>query len=207
MNNSFFELPQEKQMRIINAGFEVFSTHPYKRAVTDNIAAKAGISKGLLFYYFHNKQELFNYLLEYSEKAMQKSIQDNGFEQITDFFELMAFAAQKKAAMVEETPYILNFFINAYFGDTEDAQENIRQKLEPTALSTTYAHYFKNIDTSKFRNDVDMYKVIEMLLYMTEGYLQNHLRSHAPIVMAQLMAEFEIWSKMLKRIAYKEEYI
>lgn len=51
MNEQFFHLPEEKQQAIINASLEVFATHEYKRASTDDIAAKAGISKGLLFYY------------------------------------------------------------------------------------------------------------------------------------------------------------
>ncbi|WP_432764423.1 TetR/AcrR family transcriptional regulator [Hungatella hathewayi] len=59
MNEQFYDLPQEKQMRIINAGLEVFSKNDYKHAVTDEIARKAGISKGLLFYYFHNKKVQF----------------------------------------------------------------------------------------------------------------------------------------------------
>ena len=30
MNEQFYELPQEKQLRIINAGLEVFSKNDYK---------------------------------------------------------------------------------------------------------------------------------------------------------------------------------
>ena len=65
MNEQFYELPQEKQLRIINAGLEVFSKNDYRHAVTDEIARKAGISKGLLFYYFHNKKSLYLYLFDY----------------------------------------------------------------------------------------------------------------------------------------------
>ena len=66
MNEQFYELPQEKQLRIINAGLEAFSKTDYRHAVTDEIARKAGISKGLLFYYFHNKKSLYLYLYDYA---------------------------------------------------------------------------------------------------------------------------------------------
>ena len=66
MNEQFFHLPEEKQQAIINASLEVFATHEYKRASTDDIAAKAGISKGLLFYYFHNKKSLYLYIYDYT---------------------------------------------------------------------------------------------------------------------------------------------
>ena len=80
MNEAFFELPPEKQQRIMNAGFEVFLQNEYKRASTDEIAARSNISKGLLFYYFHNKKTLYLYLFE---KAME-IIEYSGFREQPD---------------------------------------------------------------------------------------------------------------------------
>lgn len=47
MNEKFYELPPEKQQRIINAGLEVFGAHDYPQASTDDMTAKAEISKGV----------------------------------------------------------------------------------------------------------------------------------------------------------------
>ena len=55
MNEKFFSLPIEKQEAIINAGYRVFSENSYKKSPMSEIADAAGISKSLLFYYFHNK--------------------------------------------------------------------------------------------------------------------------------------------------------
>lgn len=52
MNEAFYALEEEKQRAVFNAAMEVFSRWEYKRASTDLIAAKAGVSKGLLFYLF-----------------------------------------------------------------------------------------------------------------------------------------------------------
>lgn len=59
MNERFKELPEERQRAVLNSAMEVFSKYDYKKASTDLIAAKAGVSKGLLFYCFHNKKELY----------------------------------------------------------------------------------------------------------------------------------------------------
>ena len=59
MNDSFFQLPDNKRNKIINAGFHVFSQYTYKKSPMSEIAAEAGISKSLLFYYFRNKKELY----------------------------------------------------------------------------------------------------------------------------------------------------
>ena len=55
VNEKFFALPEEKRRRIVNAAMEAFGKNEYKRASTDDIAARAGISKGLLFHYFGSK--------------------------------------------------------------------------------------------------------------------------------------------------------
>ncbi len=56
MEDRLSSLSEEKKNAVVNAALEVFGTNEYKRASTDLIAAKAGISKGLLFYYFKNKE-------------------------------------------------------------------------------------------------------------------------------------------------------
>lgn len=62
MNDKFYALSEEKQSQILNAGYKVFATNQYKKAPTSEIAAEAGISKSLLFHYFHNKLELYLFL-------------------------------------------------------------------------------------------------------------------------------------------------
>jgi AcrR family transcriptional regulator len=93
MNEKFNELPEEKRMRIINAGFEVFSQSEYKKASTDDIAARAGISKGLLFYYFHNKKTLYLFLLDHAKQLLAASVTDSHFYEINDAFDLLEYAA------------------------------------------------------------------------------------------------------------------
>ena len=62
MNEKFYSLPEEKQQRIINAGFSVFSQNSYKKSSMNDIAQQAQISKSLLFFYFRNKRELYLFL-------------------------------------------------------------------------------------------------------------------------------------------------
>ena len=67
MNDKFYALPEEKQSQILNAAYKVFATNQYKKAPTSEIAAEAGISKSLLFHYFHNKLELYLFLWKHAE--------------------------------------------------------------------------------------------------------------------------------------------
>ena len=62
MNERFYTLPSEKQQKIINAGFRVFSQNSYRKSPMQEIADEAGISKSLLFHYFRNKKDLYLFL-------------------------------------------------------------------------------------------------------------------------------------------------
>lgn len=64
MNEKFYALSEEKQSQILNAAYKVFATNQYKKAPTSEIAAEAGISKSLLFHYFHNKLEMYIFFME-----------------------------------------------------------------------------------------------------------------------------------------------
>ena len=68
MNKKFFELPLEKQERIIKAAYMVFAHDNYKNASMSRIADAGGISKSLLFHYFQNKKRsVFIPLEEYQQ--------------------------------------------------------------------------------------------------------------------------------------------
>jgi AcrR family transcriptional regulator len=52
-------LPGERPTQLIEAALEVFSEHGYNAAKLDEIAHRAGVSKGTIYLYFASKEELF----------------------------------------------------------------------------------------------------------------------------------------------------
>jgi AcrR family transcriptional regulator len=49
----------ERRVKLIELGIELFSTRSYEDISIDDVAAAAGISKGLLYHYFRSKQEFY----------------------------------------------------------------------------------------------------------------------------------------------------
>ena len=98
MNEKFFTLSPEKQARITNAALEVFARNDYKHASTDDIAAKAGISKGLLFYYFRNKQSLYLYLYDYA----LEQVRGENFEVLCETIKKTAFKVTRVGQLVAQ---------------------------------------------------------------------------------------------------------
>ena len=56
-------IQQRNRSRILDAALDVFSTHGYRGATLDQIAAAAGLSKPNILYYFSGKEEIHVTLL------------------------------------------------------------------------------------------------------------------------------------------------
>ncbi|MFV0393013.1 MAG: TetR/AcrR family transcriptional regulator [Coprobacillaceae bacterium] len=205
MNEVFLALPQEKQQRIINAALEVFSKNDYKKASTDDIASKANISKGSLFYYFKNKKTLYLYLFEYVYQLFRDFVLDNHFHEITDFFELIYYAAKKKMQIIDKNPYLLDFMLNSFLSNKEDISEDIQQILAK-ATATTYNDFFKYVDFNKFKEDINPEEIYNILMLAADGYIYKKRQLNIKLNVEELMKECKNWLTMFKKLAYKEEY-
>ena len=102
MNEKFHQLPEEKQLAIFNAGDGGFRARTITSARPPMTSLpKLGISKGMLFYYFQNKRTLYLETYDYAMRAGRAAIDDPYLFEITDFFELLNYSAQKKLQIMQ----------------------------------------------------------------------------------------------------------
>ena len=203
--NKNANIPEDKREAIINASIEEFAKYEYKHAILENIANNANISKSLLLYHFQNKKNLYLYVYEYVYEYIGKIIADSDFFKITDFFELMEYSFYEKLEMMEKYKSIFDFLIQGYFDESEVVKEivnNYKNKKQIDIRS-----YFKNIDTTKFKDDVNMQDIIEMITYTSEGYLQSRKNMKIKIDKEDMINQYSKWMNMFKQISYKEEYL
>ena len=104
MNPKYFSLPEEKQSAILNAGFHVFSQNTYKKSPMSEIASAAGISKSLLFHYFHNKKELYLFLWDTCCKITVEEMTRSGAYEQEDLFGSMDYGMQAKLRLMRQYP-------------------------------------------------------------------------------------------------------
>lgn len=206
MNERFFELSEEKRLRIINAGFEVFAQNEYKRASTDEIGRLGSISKGLLFYYFHNKKSFYLFLFDYAFEQLTQYVVDESFAQYTDFFELCEYAALKKQEMLQKAPYLFEFMLRAFSSNKEDISPELNERFSGT-LAHLYGNYFNNIDLFKFKPGVNLQEILQMMTLMADGYVHELQRTGKQLTIEEFIEKYKRWSLLFKQIAYKEEYI
>ena len=89
-SEQYEELRQERKSEILDAALHLFAEEGYHSASVSKIATKANISKGLMYNYFHSKEEvlksltidLFEYAMDIMKITPGEVITDERFKEI-----------------------------------------------------------------------------------------------------------------------------
>ncbi|WP_017473553.1 TetR/AcrR family transcriptional regulator [Amphibacillus jilinensis] len=207
MNDKFFKLDQEKRDRIINAAMQEFAEQGYDKASTNQIVKQAGIGKGMLFYYFDNKQTLYHYLLDYGlDMTLDKLF--NGIDTSDrDFIERMYKITEQKLEIFKQYPDMISFIGTFMLSDQSAVPDRIVKKYEELQKKGLEKAY-ENIDYSLFREDIDVEKAFKLIQWTIDGYaneLKARLHNHKfnEIDLDPYRQEFYDYLAILKRVYYQ----
>lgn len=164
----FYSLKLEKQERIINAALKEFAKNGYDRASTNEIVKEAGISKGSLFNYFNNKKELYLFLLGYATKIIEQIYDEVDWTE-PDFFERMRQLGLVKFKIYKKYPQVFDFLKALDHEDAAEVKPEI-SKLSKDIISSGLERGYHNIDWSKFREDIDRQKMINIINWTMLGF-------------------------------------
>ncbi len=174
MNKKFFTLPKERQQSILNAGYQVFSRNSYKKSPVGEIAAIAGISKSLLFYYFRNKQDLYLFLWENCLRITSQYMNASGCYSKQDLFEMIYCGMQAKMHLLYQYPDLGAFAIQAFYEKDPDVCPAIHASYEQYK-NTDAKDALENLDPSQFIEGIDIRMMYREMYLAAEGYLWEML--------------------------------
>jgi TetR/AcrR family transcriptional regulator len=172
--SKFFNLDPEKQDRIINAAIKEFAQKGYDNASTNEMVKEAGISKGLLFHYFKNKKQLFFFLFDYCYNLVAEEFYKKVDLDETDFFKRIRQAVQIKMDLQTKYPEILTFIQEAFMQDSPEIKDEFdkkKQELNAVNIGIVY----DGIDLTKFRDDVDVQKILKVISWTFEKMSDEEL--------------------------------
>ena len=203
MNDKFYSLPEEKQQRIINAGFRVFSQNSYKKSPMNEIAGCAGISKSLLFHYFHNKRELYLFLWNKTCEITMEYLNKYLCYEPADLFEMIDRGMRAKMHTMRKYPYMTNFAVKAFY--EEDPEIN-------SAIHDSYQKHFEvkaqdalaRINPGDFIPGLDINMMYREMYLASEGYLWEIFQSGGELDVERLEKDFEEMLKFWKKIYLKK---
>ncbi|MEH7011123.1 TetR/AcrR family transcriptional regulator [Neobacillus niacini] len=174
MFSKFLNLDFEKQDRIINAAIKEFAQKGYDNASTNEIVKEAGISKGLLFHYFKNKKQLFFFLFDYCYNLVADEFYKKVDLTERDFFKRIRQAVLIKMDLQTKYPEILTFIQEAFMQDSPEIKDEFdkkKQELNAVNIGIIY----DGIDLSKFRDDVDVQKILKVISWTFEKMSDEEL--------------------------------
>lgn len=205
----FESLEESKQRSIRQAALEEFAVHGYQKASTNRIVKAAGIGKGMLFYYFTSKQELYEYLVKYSLEFIQSRYLDRVDAGEPDLIERLTQLARLKMEAQAENEEVFKF--SAVFLQEGEAHlpKELAAKIEELKQSG-YRLMYEGIDQSRFRKDADPEKVFHLIRWSIDGYQQELLarltgQKLAEIDFAPYWEEFYAYLAILKKSFYETE--
>ena len=117
----------------------------------------------------------------------------------------MELGGRVKTEIVRRAPYYMDFALRAYFSEEEWIASAVR-RLTGQSEAGALSRYFQNVDWSKFRDGVDGMHVLQMLIWMMTGYIQDQRQKGGLPDMEAVMEEYRRWAAIFRAYAYKEEY-
>ena len=170
MNKKFFELPLEKQERIIKAAYMVFAHDNYKNASMSRIADDGGISKSLLFHYFQNKKDLYLYLWKNINRISNEIELKYYYKETSDFFEAMTQKVLARCEFMRTAPDEYLFSLRALFAENPEIREATGKSYKEV-YEDAAGKLLGSVDLSVFRPGID----VGMLLEEIDSYLFHSL--------------------------------
>lgn len=167
------DLENEKLEKIINSGLKEFSTQTFKKASTNSIVKDAGISRGLLYHYFKDKEDLYEFLTFFSFEVMIRALEDNSKWEEPDLLIRFVNVSEQKYKVMQKYPYIMDFYVQAMTTEeTDKIKLNYRERIE----SFESNFYKKGVDYSLFREDLDQEECLSIIQWTIRGLGDNVIK-------------------------------
>ncbi len=201
------DVNNEKVNRIINCALEEFSQNKFEKASTNNIVKAANVSRGLMYHYFTDKQELFDFLIEFSMTELIKVFNEKFDWKETDLLSRLRQSVRIKFEVFMRYPYMLEFYIKIVDQKSINDIKKDVMHLNPELSNLRNKFYTDNIDLSKFKDDVDVEKAIDVIRWTLQKYseeYQDKVRSgDINLNLEILFKEIDEYIDFLRKTFYK----
>ena len=167
---TFFNLPEEKQNRLLEAARTEFSKQPFADVPISQIIRRADIPRGSFYQYFEDKEDLYFYLISTQRKADSDRLKQFLAENDGDYFKTMAANFKALIDDIVSGPnadlYRQMFLHMSYHGVSRLAPGPMPDR-EPDSRSEqlTYLYEHTNLDQLRVKNLDDF----QILLGQTIG--------------------------------------
>jgi len=202
--NKFKLIETKKKERLINCAFEEFGTNTFDKASTNKIVKNANVSRGLLYHYFENKQDLYDCLKTFAYEEMLEALQTQLNWEDSDILLRIKQIVLIKMEVAKRYPAMLQFLTRMSENMSFEEVKQLTQDFAPGFYEQIYT---KNIDFSLFKDDVDMARAIKVIMWTIEKFseeFQNRLKTeNFDMELDIFLNEFNEYIELFRTTFYK----
>lgn len=197
----FHQIDSEKRERIIRAGIAEFADQSYNEASTNAIVQAAGISKGSLFKYFTDKEELYFYLLDEVVSGLIAGVSTEAQALKGDVFEVILRYAELEFSWHMEHPVEYRFLKRAFAPDATDIHRKTGERYGAVGQSM-FDHLLSGMETERLRWDRE--RTVRLLQWFLQGFNEDFVRRYAacesiPELKERYISEISQYMEMIKK--------
>lgn len=145
---TFFNLPEEKRERIIEAALEEFSDNDYQSVSISRLVQAAEIAKGSFYQYFQDKADLYHYLLTLMSEKKQELLRVAPPDPEMSIFAYLRWLAQASVAFELKNPRLSRIGYMAL----RDA--GLPQTLLADARTQSHAYFRQLVEQGQAQGDI-----------------------------------------------------
>lgn len=207
MFSKLLSLEPERRNAILNAALKEFAVKGFDDASTNVIAKEAGISKPLMFHYVNNKKDFFFFLYDYCMEILEKEYFNKIDVGEKDIFNRLRQTCLLKIQLIEKFPWIFDFIRVVVFTDSDVIKKKLNERSKKVEANL-FERFYGDIDTSRFRGDLDAEKAKKLIFWAVSGYageiLEQFRSKDAPIYdLEKIRTGFDGYLNELKKAYYK----
>jgi len=186
--NTFQIISDEKRYRIYDAAVHEFAREGYEKASIRNIAARAEISKGSLYDYFENKEDIYLAVCTHGINRSRQNI-DEIIDDSLNFFDQIRNIFHRGLLFVVENPEYTQLYVNLSSCGMERFAEKLTTRVEKTTADFYKSALQRGIDAGYIRSDLDVNMAafiinslyIIMLISMVSRHYQIRMQEYFEI--------------------------
>lgn len=196
---TFFNLQQEKQEKILRSAIGEFISKGYENGNVGDIAKKAGVAKGSMYQYFEDKKELFLYTVQWATdvlvKKYYKLIKP---EKSSSIFEFLYSNARDIMIQMREERELVIFIQDVFLGKYKPLTDESMVYVNRMAEEQTLAMIRSGKENGSIRKDIDDHILslyITGVTYKIKESMMNRARNAGEDIIDE---EYEVYEKEIE---------
>jgi AcrR family transcriptional regulator len=170
-SDTFYNLPEEKRKRILDAAAREFADKGYAEGSIQSISSVAEVAKGSIYQYFEDKKELFLYIFGEAIKSrvnlLSEVIRDNAHK---SFFEIIEQLILCEFNYARENPELYKICRTTSSKPVKEISDEVDKRINLMGYEQKYNLVKDAVEKGEIRGDISIEFASYMVSVMLGGF-------------------------------------